>query len=71
LTSDLNIQARPSEGPNRCSNLHCEFGANLFSGSEIFDSETNKVTDSAKNKLTQFAACGNNNSNDKMTVSVN
>jgi len=44
---DLDLQTRPSEGPTR---LPCEFGANPFSDSQIFHTQTKKVTDSAKNR---------------------
>jgi len=48
LIFDLDLQIRPSEGPNTSS---CEFGANLFSGFRDI-SYTNKKTqtDGAENR---------------------
>jgi len=57
LTFDLDIQTRPSEGPQ---SLHVNLAQIRSAVPEIFHKQTKKVTGSAKTEpFAQFIACGN------------
>jgi len=63
-TFDLDIQTRPSEGPNMSSVWIWRKSVQRFPRYFIHKQKTQKVTNSAKNKnLTQFTVCGNKHYN--------